>query len=49
MTGALAFLVLAAGGSGRYGAFAHNSGQARWVTSHILNEEDWQALQDLEL
>jgi hypothetical protein len=30
-------------------AFAHNSGRARWVTSPILNEEDWQALQDLEL
>ena len=29
--------------------FARNSGRARWVTSPILNEEDWQALQDLEL
>jgi DNA phosphorothioation system restriction enzyme len=26
-------------------AFAHNSGRARWVTSPILSEEDWQALQ----
>ena len=26
-------------------AFAHNSGRARWVTSPILNEEDWQAMQ----
>ena len=30
-------------------AFARNSSRARWVTSPILNEEDWQALQDLEL
>lgn len=29
--------------------FARNSGRARWVTSPILNEENWQALQDLEL
>jgi hypothetical protein len=26
-------------------AFAHNSGRARWVTSPILSEADWQALQ----
>ena len=26
-------------------AFARNSGRARWVTSPILSEEDWQALQ----
>jgi len=26
-------------------AFARNSGRARWVTSPILSEDDWQALQ----
>lgn len=26
-------------------AFARNSGRARWVTSPILSEEDWQAMQ----
>ncbi|OQA22560.1 MAG: ATP-dependent RNA helicase DbpA [Chloroflexi bacterium ADurb.Bin360] len=26
-------------------AFAHNSGRARWVTSPILSEQDWEALE----
>jgi hypothetical protein len=30
-------------------AFARSSGRARWVTSPILSEEDWQALQGTEL
>jgi SLT domain-containing protein len=30
-------------------AFARNSGRARWVTSPILIQEDWQALRGLEL
>lgn len=29
--------------------FAANSGRARWVTSPILSERDWQALQGSEL
>jgi len=30
-------------------AFARNSGRARWVTSPILSEADWQALRGLKL
>jgi SLT domain-containing protein len=30
-------------------AFVCNSGRARWVTSPILSEEDWQALRGLKL
>lgn len=47
MIGVLAFwrwLRVAAEGMA---AFVRNSDRARWVTSPILSEEDWQALRDL--